>query len=217
MSNIIMAEMAHGRRQVMNLSLEKKRQIIRYTTIIGIILTIIGFILVSKSTYFDPGQVFEQLLRSMGWLAPFIFVLVQISQIIYPIIPMGMTNVIGVLIFGLWGGIGLNIIGIIIGSMINYFLGKKFGGSIIRAFISDEQYDKYMGTINNGKAFDRLIMVGFIAPVFPDDIFCMIAGMSNMKFSRFIQHVILFRPISMFVYTYFTTYIVNFIQQFIGG
>lgn len=201
----------------MNLSLEKKRQIIRITTIIGIIFTIIGFIYVSRSSYFDPGQGFEKLLRQMGIFAPIIFVLVQISQIIYPIIPMGLTNVIGVLIFGLSGGIFLNIIGIILGSMINFFLGKKFGGMIVRAFITDEQYFKYMGTLNKGQAFDRLLMVGFIAPVFPDDIFCMIAGMSKMKFSRFMRHVILFRPLSMFVYTYFTTYVVSFIDRFIGG
>lgn len=201
----------------MNLSLEKKRQIIRYTTIIGIIITVIGFILVSQSSYFDPGQGFEHLLRQMGFFAPVIFVLVQISQIVYPIIPMGLTNVIGVLIFGLWGGLFLNAIGIIFGSMINFFLGKKFGGAVVRAFISDKQYFKYMKTINNGKAFDRLIVVGFIAPIFPDDIFCMIAGMSKMKFSRFLRHVILFRPVSMFVYTYFTTYVVDFLENFIGG
>ena len=197
----------------MNLSLEKKRQIIRITTIIGIIITIISFFVVSNSTYFDPGQGFEQLLRNLGIFAPIIFVLVQISQIIYPIIPMGLTNVVGFLIFGTAVGTILNIIGLIIGSAINYFIGKRFGGAVVRAFISDEQYDKYMGILNRGKAFDRLIMVGFIAPIFPDDIFCMIAGMSDMLFSRFMTYVILFRPLSMFIYTFMTTNFIEYIEK----
>ena len=197
----------------MRLSLEKKRQIIRITTIIGIILTIIGFFVVSQSTYFDPGQGFEQLLRRLGFFAPFIFVLVQISQIIYPIIPMGLTNVIGFLIFGTFLGTVLNIIGLITGSAINFFLGRRFGGTIVRAFIDDEQYDKYVGMLNRGKAFDRLIMVGFIAPIFPDDIFCMIAGMSSMRFERFMKYVILFRPLSMFVYTFMTTTMIEWIDK----
>lgn len=197
----------------MRLSLEKKRQIIRITTIIGIILTIIGFFVVSQSTYFDPGQGFEQLLRRLGFFAPFIFVLVQISQIIYPIIPMGLTNVIGFLIFGTFLGTVLNVIGLITGSAINFFLGRRFGGTIVRAFIDDEQYDKYVGLLNRGKAFDRLIMVGFIAPIFPDDIFCMIAGMSSMRFERFMKYVILFRPLSMFVYTFMTTTMIEWIDK----
>ncbi|MGY4105717.1 TVP38/TMEM64 family protein [Ignavigranum ruoffiae] len=197
----------------MRLSLEKKRQIIRITTIIGIILTIIGFFVVSQSTYFDPGQGFEQLLRRLGFFAPFIFVLVQISQIIYPIIPMGLTNVIGFLIFGTFLGTVLNVIGLITGSAINFFLGRRFGGTIVRAFIDDEQYDKYVGMLNRGKAFDRLIMVGFIAPIFPDDIFCMIAGMSSMRFERFMKYVILFRPLSMFVYTFMTTTMIEWIDK----
>lgn len=197
----------------MRLSLEKKRQIIRITTIIGIILTIIGFFVVSQSTYFDPGQGFEQLLRRLGFFAPFIFVLVQISQIIYPIIPMGLTNVIGFLIFGTFLGTVLNVVGLITGSAINFFLGRRFGGTIVRAFIEDEQYDKYVGMLNRGKAFDRLIMVGFIAPIFPDDIFCMIAGMSSMRFERFMKYVILFRPLSMFVYTFMTTTLIEWIDK----
>lgn len=198
----------------MSLTLEKKRKIIRITTIIGAILTIFCFIYISKSTYFKPGHGFEKLLRGMGILAPFTFVLVQISQIIYPVIPMGLTNVIGVLIFGLWQGILLNIIGIIIGSAINFYLGGKFGASIIKAFISDEDYDKYIGYLNKGRLFDKVLIIGFIAPIFPDDIFCMIAGMSKISFQKFMAYVIMFRPLSMFVYTFMTSNFVKFIQQF---
>lgn len=197
----------------MQLTLEEKRRIIRYTTIVGAIITVICFIYISKSTYFDPGQGFEKLLRRMGYFAPLIFIFVQISQIIYPVIPMGMTNVIGVLIFGLWMGVGLNIIGIIIGSAINYYLGGRFGSSIIKAFISDEQYDKYMGYLNKGNMFDKVLIIGFIAPIFPDDIFCMISGMSKIPFKKFMTYVILFRPLSMFVYTFMTSYVVKFIDK----
>lgn len=200
----------------MNLSLERKRQIIRYTTILGIILTVVGFIYISKSTYFEPGQGFEKLLRGLGIFAPIIFVFVQISQIIYPIIPLGLTNVIGFLIFGVELGTVLNVIGLITGSAINFYLGRKFGGTIVKAFISDEDYEKYVGVLNRGEAFDRLLMIGFIAPIFPDDIFCMIAGMSDMRFKRFMKYVILYRPTSMFIYTFMTTYVVEFIDKLLN-
>lgn len=193
----------------MKLTIEQKRCIIRLTTIIGVIITIVGSIYISQADYFKPDGGFSDLLLRLGVWAPIIFILVQISQIIYPIIPLGLTNVIGDLIFGHFWGFLFNTIGMIIGSSINFVIGARFGHAVIRAFISDDDYIKYMGMMNHGHRFKRLLRIGFLAPVFPDDIFCMIAGVSNMRFKQFIGMVIAYRPVSVFIYTYFTS---NFIQ-----
>ena len=193
----------------MRLSIEQKRRIIRITTVIGVILTILGSIFISQSDYFKPNGGFADLLLRLGIWAPVIFILVQISQIIYPIIPLGLTNVIGDLIFGHFSGFVFNAIGMVIGSSINFVIGARFGHTVIRAFISDDDYIKYLNMMNSGKKFKRLLRIGFIAPIFPDDIFCMIAGVSKMRFKEFIGMVIAYRPASVFIYTYFTS---NFIQ-----
>ena len=193
----------------MNFSIETKRRIIRFTTIIGVILTVVGSIYISQSDYFRPDGGFADLLSHLGIWAPILFISVQISQIIYPIIPLGLTNVIGDLIFGHFWGFVLNTIGMVIGSSINFYIGGRYGPSVVRAFISDEDYDKYINKMNDGKGFMRLLRIGFLAPIFPDDIFCMIAGMSKMKFRQFFGMVLAYRPVSVFVYTYFTS---NFIQ-----
>lgn len=193
----------------MRFSIEQKRRIIRITTVIGVILTILGSIFISQSDYFKPNGGFADLLMRLGIWAPVIFILVQISQIIYPIIPLGLTNVIGDLIFGHFWGFVFNAIGMVIGSAINFVIGARFGHTVIRAFISDADYIKYLNMMNSGKKFKRLLRIGFIAPIFPDDIFCMIAGVSKMRFKEFIGMVIAYRPASVFIYTYFTS---NFIQ-----
>ena len=193
----------------MRLSIEQKRRIIRVTTVVGVILTILGSIFISQSDYFKPNGGFADLLMRLGIWAPVIFILVQISQIIYPIIPLGLTNVIGDLIFGHFWGFVFNAIGMVIGSAINFVIGARFGHTVIRAFISDDDYIKYLNMMNSGKKFKRLLRIGFIAPIFPDDIFCMIAGVSKMRFKEFIGMVIAYRPASVFIYTYFTS---NFIQ-----
>lgn len=198
----------------MKLSMESKRRIIRITTTIGIILTIAGSIFISQSDYFKPDGGFSDLLLRLGFWGPIIFILVQVSQIIYPIIPLGLTNVIGDLLFGhLWGFV-FNTIGMLIGSSINFYIGGKYGPAVVRAFISDEEYDKYIGKMNSGKAFERLLRIGFIAPVFPDDIFCMIAGMSKMRFRQFFGMVLAYRPASVFVYTFMTSNAIQWIFDF---
>ncbi|UUX32989.1 TVP38/TMEM64 family protein [Fundicoccus culcitae] len=193
-----------------DISIEKKRQIIRLTTIFGIILTIVGSIYIARSSYFRPGGGFSDLLIRLGIWAPIIFITVQISQIIYPIIPFGLTNVVGDLVFGHGWGFIYNCIGMLIGSSINFYLGRRFGEGFVKAFISDEQYDKYIGKMNDGPGFTRLLKIGFVLPIFPDDIFCMIAGMSNMMFNKFFMLVALYRPLSLFVFTFLSSNVIKF-------
>lgn len=199
------------------LTLQQKRAIIRATTIFGIIFVIVGSYVIAQSSFFKPGGGFNQLLKSLGIWAPLIFIILQISQCVYPLIPFGLTNVIGNLVFGTWLGFIYNCIGMLIGSSINFFLGKRFGASIIKAFISDEQYEKYVGKISDTRSFSNLLRVGFFLPVFPDDIFCMIAGLSQLTYWQFMRLVVAYRPISVFVFTYAWAEIIQFVARWIGG
>lgn len=198
------------------ISLKKKRSLIRYTTIMGIIFTVIASFFIAQSSFFKPGGGFNELLGKLGMIGPIVFIFLQITQTIYPIIPMGLTNVIGNLVFGTWLGFLCNVTGMLIGSSINFYLGRRFGESVVKAFISDEQYEKYISKIGDSKAFERLIIIGFILPVFPDDIFCMISGMSKLTFKRFFILVLLCRPISLFVFTYAWAEIIRFASTLWG-
>lgn len=198
------------------ISLKKKRSLIRYTTIMGIIFTVIASFFIAQSSFFKPGGGFNELLEKLGIIGPIVFIFLQITQTIYPIIPMGLTNVIGNLVFGTWLGFLCNVTGMLIGSSINFYLGRRFGESVVKAFISDEQYEKYISKIGDSKAFERLIIIGFILPLFPDDIFCMISGMSKLTFKRFFILVLLCRPISLFVFTYAWAEIIRFASTLWG-
>lgn len=198
------------------ISLKKKRSLIRYTTIMGIIFTVIASFFIAQSSFFKPGGGFNELLEKLGIIGPIVFVFLQITQTIYPIIPMGLTNVIGNLVFGTWLGFLCNVTGMLIGSSINFYLGRRFGESVVKAFISDEQYEKYISKIGDSKVFERLIIIGFILPIFPDDIFCMISGMSKLTFKRFFILVLLCRPISLFVFTYAWAEIIRFASTLWG-
>jgi len=149
------------------LSLEKKRKLIQILTVVGLILTVTGSVFIASSPYFKEGGGFGELLKSMGIFGPLLFLLLQISQTIYPIIPGGLHNVIGDVIYGHFGGFLLNCTGMVIGSCINFFLGKRFGSSFIKAFLSDKQYDHYIAKMNDGPGFRRLLNIGFVAPASP--------------------------------------------------
>ena len=196
-----------------SLSLDQKRKIIQVVTVIGIVLTITGSYFIAKSPYFKADGGFPHLLKELGIFGPLLFLLLQISQTIYPIIPMGLHNVVGDIVYGHGWGFVLNCIGMVIGSCINFYLGRHFGSSFIRAFISDDQYDKYIAKMNDGKGFVNLLKVGFVAPIFPDDIFCMIAGISNLTFKQFVGLVLVYRPASLFFFTFISSEVVQWIVR----
>lgn len=201
----------------MTLSLEQKRLVIRSTTIFGVVATILGAYFILQSNYFRPEGGFSDLLINLGIFGPLIFILVQISQIIYPIIPLGLTNVIGDLIFGHAWGFVFNCIGMLIGSSINFFLGRLFGEGFLLAFINDETYQKYKERINRGNGLKKLLIIGFILPLFPDDIFCIIAGMSKITYKEFFKLILFYRPISLFVFTFMSSNIIQFFADLLFG
>ncbi|MRI85689.1 TVP38/TMEM64 family protein [Aerococcaceae bacterium WS4759] len=201
----------------MTLSLEQKRLVIRSTTIFGVVATILGAYFILQSNYFRPEGGFSDLLINLGIFGPLIFILVQISQIIYPIIPLGLTNVIGDLIFGHAWGFVFNCIGMLIGSSINFFLGRRFGEGFLLAFINDETYQKYKERINRGNGLKKLLIIGFILPLFPDDIFCIIAGMSKITYKEFFKLILFYRPISLFVFTFMSSNIIQFFADLLFG
>ena len=81
-------------------AIELNRKIIRIVTIIGIILTIILGWLVAKNDYFALDGPFRDSIAHSGWVGILIFILIQITQVVYPIIPGGLTCVIGHIVFG---------------------------------------------------------------------------------------------------------------------
>ncbi len=90
-------------------------------TITGLTILIILAAIGAASGIFSSQERLEQFLAQAGVLAPGIFLLIQIVQVIIPILPGGVTCLIGVVVFGpVWGFI-YNYAGLAIGSHYQLF------------------------------------------------------------------------------------------------
>ena len=174
----------------------------RTITIIITLLLILFIIYGFREGLFTSIEKLVEYIAGYGAVGPIIFMLLQIVQVIFPVIPGGASCLVGVLAFGpIWGFI-YNYVGLCLGSMAVFYLSRRYGLRLIRKLFSKETVDKYLGYIRTNK-FNWIFMVGIFFPGAPDDLLCYIAGVSKMKWHQFIWVILLGKPLTLVFYSLF--------------
>ncbi|MBQ7352120.1 MAG: TVP38/TMEM64 family protein [Clostridia bacterium] len=125
----------------------------------------------------------------------FVYILIQLLQVVFLPIPASIICIVGSLIYGPILGSIYCCIGVLGGSYISYFLGKIFGYKLVAWIVGKDNTDKYSEIIQNrGFVF---LALAFLLPMFPDDILCFIAGITQMKTSVFFWVTLITRPIGV--------------------
>lgn len=155
-----------------------------------------------KLGIFQDKMLLINYINKFGILAPICFILLQIFQVVFPIIPGGVSCLAGVLAFGPLQGFIYNYIGLLIGSCLAYFLAQKYGLKLIETLFKKETINKYLKYIQ-GNYFPKIFWIGIFLPGLPDDLLCYIAGISNLKFKTFLIILLIGKPISLLTYSLF--------------
>ncbi|KRK33196.1 TVP38/TMEM64 family protein [Loigolactobacillus bifermentans] len=143
----------------------------------------------------------QAFIRQAGLLGPMLFILLQVVQVIFPIIPGGLTTIAAVTIFGAKLGFLYNYVGISLGSVAAFLLVRHFGPRFLRGFVPEKTFNKYQHYLNGGKKFDRFFALAILLPVAPDDILCMLAGLTKMSLKKFSAIIILCKPWTILAYS----------------
>ena len=160
-------------------------------TIIGttILLLLLGAGL--QSGIFSSRKAMEQFLRQTGVLAPLCFLLLQTIQVVIPVVPGGVSCIIGVAMFGPLYGFFLNYAGMVTGSVISFLLARHYGQTFLLKFVSEETFQKYISWTEKGKKFDIFFLLALILPSMPDDLLCLIAGLTSMSMKKYLVFTLL--------------------------
>lgn len=140
------------------------------------------------------------LIEGAGGWAMAVYVFVQILQVVILPLPAVVCYVPGTYIWGPGMATLLASIGVLIGALICYVLGRLCGRRIVEWIAGKEVTDKYADYL--GKKGKLLFVMMQILPFFPDDILCLVAGLTKMNFPFFLVTMILVRPAIVAVYCY---------------
>ena len=163
-----------------------------------IVLICILFYLILKWTgfvdQFDSVEEISSFIKNTGMYGLVIFFILQFLQVTILPLPGFLTTVAGSLVFGPFQSSICSSLAIISGSIFAFFLGRKFGTKLLIWIVGKEDSEHYKDLLTECK-YAFFIMMLF--PFFPDDILCVVAGVTKMSYKFFIITNLITRPISV--------------------
>lgn len=124
----------------------------------------------------------KKIVESGGVFSFVVFIVLQVLQTTILQIPAIFITIAGTLVFGPWTTFILSFIAVMVGSIIMFWVGRKAGRKFLNWLAGKDEADVWINRMSKGKYLFFLMM---LFPLFPDDILCVIAGLTNMSFSFF--------------------------------
>jgi uncharacterized membrane protein YdjX (TVP38/TMEM64 family) len=122
----------------------------------------------------------EQTLQEWDILAPIIFIGFQALQVIISPIPGEPVGILGGYLFGPWGGFLYSMIGLTLGSLAAFAIGRWLGVHFVRRLVSERTWQRIGFIVDTRGAL--LCAVIFAIPGLPKDLTCYLFGVSPIPF-----------------------------------
>lgn len=123
--------------------------------------------------------------QNAGWMGVFVLLGMQFLQVVVAFIPGEVVQLAAGLMYGPVFGSILILIGCVISSSVVYFLVHKLGAPFVQGMVSTEHLEKFRRFEESGK-LDVIVLVLFLIPAMPKDVFTYIVPLTSMDYKRFI-------------------------------
>ena len=178
---------------------EKMKTVVKLTVSVIVIaaLVLVGFLLYR---HFGLDKITQEqvqdFIASTGAVPPIIFILLSFAQVTLIPIPGAITILAGNYLFGTLESFIYSYIGMLLGAMAAFFLGRLLGRPFVNWIAgSKEEADKWVDKLKGREKVVMFFM--FLLPLFPDDLLCAIAGMFKYSTLEFLVLQLITRATSI--------------------
>lgn len=181
-----------------------KKKIFRTTLIVFIIgaILVLGYFALRWTGLWENVNSVDKIknfILSFGFYGRLAFVVLQFLQVSIIPIPSAILTIAGAIIYGPFEATLLSLAGILLGSFVAFLIGRTFGKRIVNFMVGKETCDKWRKGLGKAK-YSFLVMM--LLPFFPDDVLCLVAGMTDMSWDFFAVCQFIARPINIVVTCY---------------
>lgn len=120
------------------------------------------------------------------------YFLLQLASVILAPIPSNVIALAGGLLFGTFPAFLLTFSAVLLGSLLVFLGARILGQSFVSAFVSRKLSEKYLDLLRRKR--DTFLFLAFLFPYSPDDILCILAGLTEIPTRRFLMLCVTARP-----------------------
>lgn len=187
---------------------ERLKQILTYTLIFLLLFSGIFLFRAYLQGHFNSPESLRAYISAFGVFAPLILTVIQAIQVILPVLPGFLGCIVGAGMFGAEGAFWCNYIGISAGSIIAFFLARRFGTGLVRKMVPMEKYQSCVEWVNRKKSYTAVLSLAILLPLAPDDFLCYFSGLTGMSAKRFVWIIVLAKPWCILGYSIFFAYFI---------
>ena len=115
----------------------------------------------------------------------FVYIGLQIVQIVISIIPGQVFQMAAGYIYGFWPALLFAMTGALLGTTLSFMLAKVLGRDFLHIFFGEEKMSYYIERLNSKKMY-AIVFFLYLIPGIPKDMVSYAAGVSEIKFKPFI-------------------------------
>lgn len=171
-------------------------------------IVVLVFVFPKMKLYFEDPISFKEFINEYGTEGSFIFLGLQILQIIVSILPGEIVEIGAGITFGWLYGFILCEIGLFIGTAFIYLFSKKLGKPVVKAIIGERQFTK-LEKLDNHPKRDKALFLIYLVPGLPKDLITYVVGFFNISFWKFIFISLIARIPSVITSTVAGSYIIE--------
>ncbi len=139
----------------------------------------------------SPGAMEEYIDRCAPW-SHLAYFGIQLASVIIAPIPSNITAAAAGWLFGVLPAFLLTWGAVAAGSVLVFALARGLGQEFVRRLVGERSSGRYLEIIRRKR--DVFLFVAFLFPFFPDDVLCILAGLTDIPLRRFVLIVVLARP-----------------------
>ena len=161
----------------------------------ALLLLIGGGWFLYTSGFFQAVRSLETLRAYIARFAPcshLLFFLVQFLSVVLAPIPSNFVAAAGGVLFGTGPAFLITFSAVVAGSLLTFSLARALGRDFADRLVSRKLSEKYQDILR-AKA-PVFLTLAFLFPFFPDDMLCILAGLTSLSLRRFALIVLLARP-----------------------
>ena len=134
----------------------------------------------------------RRMIDAAGPMAGVVYFVLQMLTVIVAPIPSNVTMLAGALALGFLKALVLGVLAVILGSVLIFLAARRLGQKSVRRLLDRGVMEKYLPVIQEKQ--EMFLFLTMLFPFFPDDVICILAGLTQMPLARFVLIMVLARP-----------------------